>query len=258
MLNEQNEILENEYNKYSLHLKQIFDQIDYYISKKNNYYQEIVDYIKKFPKLLENDKKTNLNADQYFPIIAKSLQYESYKITDCVLKNLKILISNNFLLGNTKENDIITESVNETNENRKIIDLIIETLCSLENNSYEEIWLETIEVLNEIVINENIFLTKDNLIKILNFYFQIYSKIKNNNQIKEIEEKIKNLIKEYYFEIYNKNDNFILFPLDRKDTNMSTDSFNSEILTKIYNDLQNKKLIDNRFNMFTRCKRRFK
>ena len=112
MSNEQNQISENEYNKYSLHLKQIFDQIDYYISKKNNYYQEIVDYIKQFPKLLENDKKINLNADKYFPIIAKSLQYESYKITDCVLKNLKPLISNNFLLGNTKENDI-TETENK-------------------------------------------------------------------------------------------------------------------------------------------------
>ena len=245
MSNDQNQALDYEYNLYSLHLKQIFDQIDYYISKKNNYYQEIVDYIKKFPKLLENDKKINLNADKYFPIIAKSLQYESYKITDCVLKNLKVLISNNFLLGNTKENDIITEPENEISEDRKIIDLIIETLCSLENNSYEEIWLETIEVLNEIIINQNIFLTKDNLIKILNFYFQIYSKIKNNNQNKDIEEKIKNLIKEYYIEIYNKNENFIIFPLDRKDTNMSTESYNNDILTKIYNDLRNKKLIEN-------------
>ena len=248
MSNEQNQISENEYNKYSLHLKQIFDQIDYYISKKNNYYQEIVDYIKQFPKLLENDKKINLNADKYFPIIAKSLQYESYKITDCVLKNLKPLISNNFLLGNTKENDI-TETENKNNENRKIIDLIIETLCSLENNSYEEIWLGTIDVLNEIIINQNIILTKDNIIKILNFYFEIFSKIKNNNQNKEIEEKIKNIINEYYIEInsYNKYDNLITFLLDRKDTNMSTESFNNEILIKIYNDLRNKNLIEKIF-----------
>ena len=101
-----NKILENDYKIYSFHLKKIFEQIDNYISKKNNYYQEILDYIKQIPTLLEKDKTSNLNADKYFPIISKSLQYESYKIAHCVLENIKILISNNFLICKTKLNKI--------------------------------------------------------------------------------------------------------------------------------------------------------
>ena len=246
MDSDKNKTLESEFKNYSMYLKLIFDQIDYYISKKNNNYEEIVNYIKQFPSLLENDKTNNLNADKYFPIIGKSLQYESYKIADCVLKNLKLLISNNFLLGKTKEKEIILNS--EKNENRTILDLMIENLCELENYSDEEIWFETMDVFNEIKLNKKMCLSKENHIKILNFYFQIYSKIRNNKS-QEIEEKIKNLINEYFTQIkssYNKNDFSQFFPLERKDTNFSItqESIINDYLFKIYENLGNKSIIE--------------
>ena len=176
MSSNKNKILENDYKIYSFHLKKIFEQIDNYISKKNNYYQEILDYIKQIPTLLEKDKTSNLNADKYFPIISKSLQYESYKIAHCVLENIKILISNNFLLGKTKLNEINSNLDNNNNENKTILDLMIESLYNLENYSDEEIWFDTIEVFNEIVINKNIFLSKEQLIKILDYDFNLYLK----------------------------------------------------------------------------------
>ncbi len=45
MDSDKNKTLENEFKNYSMYLKLIFDQIDYYISKKNNNYEEIVNYI---------------------------------------------------------------------------------------------------------------------------------------------------------------------------------------------------------------------
>jgi len=224
MSSNKNKILENDYKIYSLHLKKIFEQIDNYISKKNNYYQEILDYIKQIPTLLEKDKTSNLNADKYFPIISKSLQYESYKIAHCVLENIKILISNNFLLGKTKLNEINSNLDNNNNENKTILDLMIESLYNLENYSDEEIWFDTIEVFNEIVINKNIFLSKEQLIKILDYDFNLYLKSKINKS-NEVEEKIKNLINEYYNNMTLLSNKFDFqfqssLPPERKDSNI--------------------------------------
>ena len=248
-----NKILENDYKIYSFHLKKIFEQIENYISKKNNYYQEIIDYIKLFPTLLENDK-TSLNADKYFPIISKSLYYESYKIAYCVLENLKILISNNFLLGETKLNEInsnLNNNNNENNENKEnktILDLMIQSLYNLENYSDEEIWIGTIEVFNEIILNKNIILSKEQLIKVLDYDFNLFFKIKNTKS-KEIEEKINVLINEYYNNmtlLYNKYDFQSIFPPERKDSTLSTlDSFNIDIIYKIYENIGNKNIIEN-------------
>ena len=244
MSSNKNKILENDYKIYSLHLKKIFEQIDNYISKKNNYYQEILDYIKQIPTLLEKDKTSNLNADKYFPIISKSLQYESYKIAHCVLENIKILISNNFLLGKTKLNEINSNLDNNNNENKTILDLMIESLYNLENYSDEEIWFDTIEVFNEIVINKNIFLSKEQLIKILDYDFNLYLKSKINKS-NEVEEKIKNLINEYYNNMTLLSNKFDFqfqssLPPERKDSNISSiDSFNNDLIYKMYENFEN-------------------
>ena len=116
---------ENNYKIYILHLNQIFNQIDYYLSKKNVHFQKIKNNIKEFRTILENENKSNLNADKYFPMIAKSLEYENYKIAYSVLDDLKFLISNNFLLGKTKENDIQSDLETKNNGNRRILDLMM-------------------------------------------------------------------------------------------------------------------------------------
>ena len=236
---------ENNYKIYILHLNQIFNQIDYYLSKKNVHFQKIKNNIKEFRTILENENKSNLNADKYFPIIAKSLEYENYKIAYSVLDDLKFLISNNFLLGKTKENDIQSDLETKNNGNRRILDLMIDSFLNLENYSDEEIWFKTLEVFHEIILNKKIILIKENLIKIFKYYFNLYSKTRNN-QNKEIEEKIRILINEYYTEMsssYNKYN--IILPLERKDTNFSFDLPFNDFMYKIYNNLGNINFISN-------------
>ena len=92
-------------------LKFIFENINYYISKKNYYYQEIYDKTESYLKKIQIDYK--LNGDKYVPIIIKSIVTENYKIGKNVFPNLAQLIKNNFILGQTSiseyKNELLTE-----------------------------------------------------------------------------------------------------------------------------------------------------
>ena len=114
---------------------------------------------------------------------------------------------------------------------------MIDSFLNLENYSDEEIWFKTLEVFHEIILNKKIILIKENLIKIFKYYFNLYSKTRNN-QNKEIEEKIRILINEYYTEMsssYNKYN--IILPLERNDTNFSFDLPFNYFMYNIYNNL---------------------
>ena len=146
----------------------IFEKIKGYLSKKNPFYNEIMTFIKTYKDHLNEDKNQPLNGDKYFPIIAKSMEIENVKITDTVLTNLKILIENNLLLGKSKDNPIITPKDN--NKNRKMIDSIVETLSKLDYIKDESIWISIAEVLNELVINNEIYLNSKPIENIYKFY----------------------------------------------------------------------------------------
>ena len=95
------------YNLYTTHLKQIFENINYYIAKNNPYYKEIHEKTEIYLKKLAVDYE--LNGDKYIPIIIKSLYIENYKLAKNVLPNMNILIKYNFILGKNYITKYITE-----------------------------------------------------------------------------------------------------------------------------------------------------
>ena len=174
------------YKLYGSILKSIFENINYYISKKNPYFKEIYDKTKIYLEKLQNDYE--LNADKYFPVLSKSIAIENYKLGKYLFPELKLLIKNNFLLGETPlkyfgvelpdSKDIL---INDTysNKNPKIIDLIIDSLTNA-GSIFEDddIWFMLIECINEIIKNENIInnLIGETFKKIYIFYFRMYHK----------------------------------------------------------------------------------
>ena len=78
------------YKLYGSILKPIFENVNYYISKKNPYYKEIYDKTKYYLDKLQNDY--DLNADKYFPILSKSIIVENYKLGKYLFPDLKLLI----------------------------------------------------------------------------------------------------------------------------------------------------------------------
>ena len=75
------------YELYGSILKPIFENVNYYISKKNPNYKDIYDKTKLYLEKLPNDY--DLNADKYFPILAKSIVSENYKLGKYLFPNLK-------------------------------------------------------------------------------------------------------------------------------------------------------------------------
>ena len=147
---------------YCSTLKSIFDNINYYISKKNNYYKEIYENSKNYMDKIDNlSGKYALKADEYFILIYKSLLVENYKLAKNVLPDIKILIKNNFLIGDTQLNKlkIDIEKINEKEifKNGKIIDLIIESFSSIDLRfEDDDIWRFAMDCLDEILKNKNI------------------------------------------------------------------------------------------------------
>ena len=128
------------YNLYTTHLKQIFENINYYIAKNNPYYKEIHEKTEIYVKKLAVDYE--LNGDKYIPIIIKSLYLENYKLAKYVLSDLIILIKNNFILGlndvikyKTDLSSFLIKEVkfftNENIFNKKLSDLFIIILTNL-------------------------------------------------------------------------------------------------------------------------------
>ena len=182
------------YNLYTSHFKSIFENINYYISKKNPYYSEISEKCQIYLKKLTVDY--DLNGDKYIPIIIKSLYIENYKLAKYVLPDLSQLIKNNFILG---RNDImkfrtdltsfiIKEIRNFTNENignKKIIDLLIIILTKLDEiYQDDDIWIYLSECLSEIIHNINMInnIFGESFKKIYEFYFRLYIKFEEEEK----------------------------------------------------------------------------
>ena len=182
------------YNLYTSHFKSIFENINYYISKKNPYYSEISEKCQIYLKKLTVDY--DLNGDKYIPIIIKSLYIENYKLAKYVLPDLSLLIKNNFILG---RNDImkfrtdltsfiIKEIRNFTNENignKKIIDLLIIILTKLDEiYQDDDIWIYLSECLSEIIHNINMInnIFGESFKKIYEFYFRLYIKFEEEEK----------------------------------------------------------------------------
>ena len=104
----QGQIINNELRKiYTSTLRTLFDNINYYVSKKNTYYEEIKETtnrnIEEIGKLSENFM---LDADKHFIIMYKSLTVENYKLAKNFFPSFKILIKNSFITGSTPINQL--------------------------------------------------------------------------------------------------------------------------------------------------------
>ena len=239
-------ITNNEMKKlYNSTLKILFDNIQYYISKKNPFYKEIIEKIKKniekIDKLAEN---CDLNADKYFILIYKSLTIENYKLAKNIFPHLNILLKNSLMTGNTSLNKFNLEFLQpekyEFFKNGKIIDLIIECLTSIDTIFEDsDIWCFAIECLDEITKNNNIIynIKGKSFQKIYNYYLRIFTKLENDkNIIKSIKEKVTYLVNNSIEEL-NTYLNFsspLLSPSNKNNN-----------LMQIYNKLGTAECIDN-------------
>ena len=195
----------NEMKKlYTSTLRTLFDNINYYISKKNIYYKEIIEKTKTIIEKIDNlSEDITLDADKYFPLIFKSLTVENYKLAKNTFPHLKILIKNNFITGSSPLYyfNIDFEQFKENEEffkNGKIIDLIIESLTNIDSTfEDDDIWCLSMDCLDEIVKNPNIIcnIKGKSFQKIYNYYLRIFSKLENEKDtIKSIKEKISYLV----------------------------------------------------------------
>ena len=223
---------------YCSTLKTIFDNINYYISKKNNYYKEIVEKSKEYmDKIDKLSGEFSLNADEYYILIYKSLLVENYKLAKYVLPNIKILIKNNFLLGDTPLNklNIEIEQINEKEifKNGKVINLIIDSCTSIDLIfEDDDIWMFSLECLDEIIKNKNIMYNVKGIFfhKIYEYYLRIFSKLeKEKDKIKDIKDKISFLVNDSIEE-------FNLF-LNYSSPLISFKSNDKNYLMEIYNKL---------------------
>ena len=186
------------YKLYTNYFKRIFDNINYYISKKNPYYAEIYEQTQIYLKKLVIDYE--LNGDKYIPIIMKSLYIENYKLAKYVLPDLTLLIKNNFILGRndiikfkTELSSFILKDIKNFNAvniiNKKIIDLLIIILTNLDEIYHsDDIWIYVSECLSEIIHNINMinYIYGETFTKIYEFYlgYIINSKMKKKNKRK--------------------------------------------------------------------------
>ena len=174
------------YKIYTQYFKQIFENINYYISKKNPYYPEIFEKTQIYPKKITLDY--DLNGDKYIPIIIKSLYMENYKVAKYILPDLIILIKNNLILG---RNDVIKYKLDlnsflikdmrtfsaDNFLNKKIIDLLIIILTNLDDiYQYEDIWIYLYDCLSAIIHNINTVnnIKGETFKKIYEFLFRLF------------------------------------------------------------------------------------
>ena len=242
------------YQLYTTHFRQIFENINYYISKKNIYYTEIIEKTESFTKKIAIDY--DLNGDKYIPIIIKSLFIENYKLAKYVLPDLIILIKNNFILG---RNDIIKYKsdlgsllvkdirafFNENIFYKKILDLLIIILTNLDEiYQDEDIWFYLIECLSEIIHNNymmnNIF--GETFKKIYEFYFRIYNKFADD------EKKLKKIKNDLSYFIDFELNLFSKFYFSQINEELNTNNTYSNYLKNIYNKLDAIDYFDNSKN----------
>ena len=249
------------YKLYTNYFKRIFNNINYYISKKNPYYAEIYEQTQIYLKKLVIDYE--LNGDKYIPIIIKSLYIENYKLAKYVLPDLTLLIKNNFILG---RNDIIKfktelssfilkDIKNFTAENiinKKIIDLLIIVMTNLDQiYQNDDIWIYVSECLSEIIHNINMinYIHGETFTKIYEFYFRIYNKFEDEEKKqKKIKSELVyftnyqyNLFSKFYnseiIEYFHSNDDKVNLPY-------------ANFLKQIYNKLCTSDCIENSKNKY--------
>ena len=197
----QDQIVTNEMKKlYCSTLRTLFDNVNYYVTKNNTYYKEILEKSKKYmDKIDKLSGDFPLDANEYFILMYKSLTVEKYKLGKNLLQNLKILIKNSFITGNSPlcEYNIDIPEVKENEElmnDGKIIDLMIECLTNIDTIfEDDDIWVLAIECLDEMVRNPNVIcnIKGKSFSKIYMYYFKIFAKLENDKDaIKSIKEKI--------------------------------------------------------------------
>ena len=184
------------YKLYGSILKPIFENVNYYISKKNPNYKEVYDKTKIYLEKLQNDYE--LNADKYFPILSKSIAVENYKLGKYLFPDLKLLIKNDFLLGDTPLNFFGIElslvkdpliNSDPSNKNLKIIDMIIDSLTNAASIfEDDDIWYMLIECVNEIIKNEKMInnLIRESFKKVYIFYFRMHQKFYRDKEKQNI------------------------------------------------------------------------
>lgn len=190
--------------EYKSLLIEIFKTIKDKISKNNHFYEEIEIELQNIEPRIEED--TTLNADIYFPLIAKALVHENQKIAEVVLRNSKLLIENNFLLGNSKDSPLLQLNEGEA-KNRKMIDTIIDTFIKLDNYKNESLLILISDVFNEMIINTNVNVHGKSLVKIYKFYIHLYSKIKSKTNLPNINEKFNVLADSIINKVKDNNNN---------------------------------------------------
>ena len=239
-------------------LKEIFENVNYYISKKNPNYKEVYEKTKLYSEKLPKDYE--LNADKYFPVLAKSIVVENYKLGKYLFQNLKLLIKNDFLLGLTPINylelDIQSLNKNFNNKKMKMIDLIIDSLTTADSIfEDDDIWLYLTECIVEIINNKNMInnLIGETFQKVYCFLLRMNLKfdgkkdqsnlIKNNLFIF-----IRNSFKELIFFrdfIIIKNDEEIKNSTNNKIEDDNNENFDRNKLMGIYNHLNSNNYIKN-------------
>ena len=246
----QGKAINNEMRKlYTSTLRTLFDNINYYISKKNTYYEEIKEIT--FKNIEEIDKLSDnftLNADKYFIIMYKSLTVENYKLAKNFFPCFKILIKNSFITGYTPLNELNIDlpQFKENDDiilNGKIIDLIIDCLTSIDSIfEDDDIWCYAMECLDEIVKNPNIiFNVKGNSFqRIYIFYLRIFSRLENEKDtIQSIKERVNYLVNNSIEEL----NSFLNFS-----SPLLTNNNTRKNLLEIYNRLGTAECIDNSKN----------
>ena len=228
------------YELYGSILKPIFENVNYYISKKNPNYKDVYEKTKLYLEKLSSDY--DLNADKYFPILAKSIVVENYKLGKYLFPNLKLLIKNNFLLGQTPINylELDIESLNNDTSNKKVkmIDLIVDSLTSADSIfEDDDIWFMLIECIVEIINNNNMInnLVGETFKNVYSFLFRINFKFEGKKEQHNI---IKNSLNMFIKNSFHELNLFRSFSITK--TKMDDDNRNNTIV-----DNHNKDTFDN-------------
>ena len=251
-IKEQNMQSPEMYELYGSILKPIFENVNYYISKKNPNYKDVYDKTKLYLEKLSSDYE--LNADKYFPILAKSIVVENYKLGKYLFPNLKLLIKNNFLLGLTPINylelDIESLSKDTTNKKVKMIDLIIDSLTTVDSIfEDDDIWFMVIECIVEIINNNNMInnLVGETFKNVYSFLFRMNIKFEGK---KEQHNMIKNslniFIKNSFQELYLfRSFSITKTKIEENDKNNEAFEITKNNLLEVYNHLNSYSYINN-------------
>ena len=249
---------QQKFELYCSILKPIFENVNYYISKKNPNYKEVYDKTKLYLEKLNKDYE--LNADKYFPVLAKSIVVENYKLGKYLFPNLKMLIKNDFLLGLTPINylelDIQSLNKNSNNKKMKMIDLIIDSLTTADSIfEDDDIWLIITECIVEIINNKNMInnLIGETFKKVYCFLLRMnlkfngkkeQSSLIRNNLFNFIRNSFQELIFFRNFKII-KNDDEIKTSKNNKIEEDNTENFSYNNLIGIYKSLNSNNYIKN-------------